>query len=50
MKRVCVFGAGAIGGHLAGRLPRLDPRDVIWDTVGPARAIGCTIRSGAEVV
>ncbi len=37
------------GPHEGRRLERLDPGGVIWDTLGPARALGCVVRMGASV-
>ena len=40
----------AIGGaHEGRRLPRIDPNDAIWNTVGPQRAIGASVQVGCTV-
>jgi 2-dehydropantoate 2-reductase len=38
------------GGPLDGRrLPRIDPHDVVWNTIGPERAIGSIVNSSNSV-
>lgn len=32
------------------RLSRLDPGNVLWDGLGPERALGCAFWAGAEVI
>lgn len=40
-----------MGGEWEGRrLPRLDPGDALWSTVGPGRVVGATIFSACHVV
>jgi 2-dehydropantoate 2-reductase len=41
---------GLTGPWEAQRLPSVDPGDVQWDGIGPARVIGCVVYPAAEVV
>ena len=40
---------GVDGAHRDRRLPLLDPEGVLWDSIGPARVIGCVAYCSARV-
>jgi 2-dehydropantoate 2-reductase len=54
MTRICIYGAGAIGGHLAAQLARADNAEMSVVVRGPTlaaiRAHGLTVESGDDTI